>query len=386
MRCSFLLVLMLIASNAAAQGASPNIWADLKSKREALPGLHQEFEVTQSYVTSHGTQESRRKLIVDISGNKWRERTVSGSEDRTRIFDGQELFVLEEGGDEYVRTKRKGKEEEPQPGPYNSMNLDLAKAKELERLPCGFPGADHACVILDIPVKKWMVAASSDQVTRLSEGDARLKVDSDTGMVVQLNMAALIESEHGGYRRNMIYSLAKMGYGAAPNAAMFHLPETGLHEVKELSRWDAARIKKQLLGKPAPELEVTDMQGNRVSLASLKGKTVLLDFWTTWCPPCIADAPALDKLYTKYGDKNLMIVGISMNEDRVVVEKFLKSHPHTFPVILTSENELPRPYQIGIFPTYMVVSPDGTLTTAVQGDQGFGDLRKYLQKAGMDTE
>ena len=139
----------------------------------------------------------RRKLIVDISGNKWRERTVSGSEDRTRIFDGQELFVLEEGGDEYVRTKRKGKEEEPQPGPYNSMNLDLAKAKELERLPCGFPGADHACVILDIPVKKWMVAASSDQVTRLSEGDARLKVDSDTGMVVQLNMAALIESEHG---------------------------------------------------------------------------------------------------------------------------------------------------------------------------------------------
>ena len=81
-----------------------------------------------------------------------------------------------------------------------------------------------------------------------------------------------------------------------------------------------------------------------------------------------------------------MIVGISMNEDRAVVEKFLKAHPHTFPLILTSENELPRPYQIGIFPTYMVVSPDGTLTTAVQGDQGFGDLRKYLQKAGMDTE
>ncbi|MBZ5643875.1 MAG: hypothetical protein LAO19_14020 [Acidobacteriia bacterium] len=47
---------------------------------------------------------------------------------------------------------------------------------------------------------------------------------------------------------------------------------------------------------------------------------------------------------------------------------------------------MPRPCQIGIFPTHMVVSPDGTLTTAVEGDQGFGDLRMFLQKAGMDSE
>src|SRR5258708_3029649 len=150
--------------------------------------------------------------------------------------------------------------------------------------------------------------------------------------------------------------------------------------------WNAGRIKKQLVGKPAPELEVTDIQGNPVSLSDLKGKTVLLDFWTTWCPPCLADAPALDKLYIKYGGKNLMIVGISVSEERAVVEKFLKKHPHTFPVVLTSENDVPRPYQIGIFPTYVVISPDGTLATAVEGDQGFGDLRKFLQKAGMDTE
>ncbi|MBZ5642129.1 MAG: TlpA family protein disulfide reductase [Acidobacteriia bacterium] len=386
MRLSFSLALMLVASNAAAQAPSGNLWNDLKAKREMLAGLHQEFDVTQSYTSSHGTQESRRKLVVDISQDKWRERSVSGSGDRIRIFDGQDLFLLEEGEDEYVRTKRKGKDEDPQPGPYNSTDLDLAKAKELERRPCGFPGTDHTCIILDVPVKKWIRPGSSDQMTRLTDGDARLALDSETGMVVMSNVQAVIESDRSSYRRTMIYSLTKMGYGAAPDAALLRLPEAGLHEVKELSRWNAARIKKQLLGKPAPELEVTDMQGNRVSLASLKGKTVLLDFWTTWCPPCIADAPALDKLYSKYGGKNLMIVGFSMNEDRAVVEKFLKTHPHIFPVILTSENELPRPYQIGIFPTYMVVSPDGMLTTAVEGDQGFGDLRKFLQKAGMDTE
>jgi thiol-disulfide isomerase/thioredoxin len=133
-------------------------------------------------------------------------------------------------------------------------------------------------------------------------------------------------------------------------------------------------------------LQVTDIHGNPVSLSDLKGKTVLLDFWTTWCPPCRADAPALDKLYARYGSKNLMIVGVSVDEPRTVVATFLLQHPHSFPVVLTTENEMPRPYQIGLFPTYIVIAPDGNVATAVQGDQGFGELRSFSEKAGMDTQ
>jgi hypothetical protein len=54
--------------------------------------------------------------------------------------------------------------------------------------------------------------------------------------------------------------------------------------------------------------------------------------------------------------------------------------------VLSSENEMPRPYEIDEFPTYMVIAPDGTVATAVDGDQGFAQLRKFLQKAGMDTD
>src|SRR6202035_4612386 len=103
--------------------------------------------------------------------------------------------------------------------------------------------------------------------------------------------------------------------------SLFSLP-SDLREVKELSRWNAARIKKQLAGKAAPELAVNDMEGRPVSLAAYKGKTVLLDFWTTWCPPCRADAPSLDKLYAKYGGQDLMIVGISLSEERAIVENY----------------------------------------------------------------
>ena len=76
----------------------------------------------------------------------------------------------------------------------------------------------------------------------------------------------------------------------------------------------------------------------------------MLDFWTTWCVACRADGPALDKLYAKYGGQNLEIIGISDSEDRAIVEKYLKEHPHAYPIVLTYENEMPRSFQIGVLP------------------------------------
>jgi thiol-disulfide isomerase/thioredoxin len=145
-------------------------------------------------------------------------------------------------------------------------------------------------------------------------------------------------------------------------------------------------MKKQLTGKPASDLAVKDLQGKPIHLSDLKGKTVLLDLWATWCGPCRADGPALNKLYEKYGDKNLMIVGVSVDEDRSVVEKFLSQHPHPYPIVLTTENEMPRPYQIGVFPTYIVIDSDGNFASATEGDTGFSELRKLLKKAGLETE
>jgi len=111
------------------------------------------------------------------------------------------------------------------------------------------------------------------------------------------------------------------------------------------------RMNSALAGKPAPELSVTTLDGKTVTLESLKGKTVLLDFWATWCPPCRVDTPVLDKLHEKYGSQ-LAIVGLSIGEPRDVVEKFLKKNPHGFPIAVTSENELARPCLVEALPTY----------------------------------
>jgi thiol-disulfide isomerase/thioredoxin len=217
-------------------------------------------------------------------------------------------------------------------------------------------------------------------------GSERILLDTETGLLLSSRAVQAIDNQRGGYQSDIAYTLQRMSYGAPGEQSLFSLPASGMKEVKELSSWNAARIRKQLVGNPAPELAVTDIRGKPLSLAAFKGKTVLLDFWTTWCPPCRADAPALDKLYSKYGGKDLAIVSISVSEDRAIVEKFLSEHPRNFPVVLTTENEMPHPYQIGIFPTYIVIDGDGSVASASEGEKGFGDLRKLLKKAGVDTD
>jgi thiol-disulfide isomerase/thioredoxin len=236
-----------------------------------------------------------------------------------------------------------------------------------------------------VPLKPW-THSNGAAMRRMLNGTARLSVDTETGLLVYMATSEAIETKPSTFQLLARYTLRRVTYGAPLDAATFQLPAGGLREVKELSRWGAAKINKQLAGKPAPEFAITDIQGKPLTLAAFQGRTVLLDFWTTWCPPCRADAPALDKLYRKYGERELMIIGVSVGEDRAVVEHFLKTNPHGFPIVLSTENDMPPPYRISALPTYIVIDRTGAVFSAAEGDQGLGDLKKLLKKAGLELD
>ena len=82
MRYSLLLGAILLVVNANAQTPAGTLWNDLKAKREALPGLHQEFELSQTIKTSTNSQNQKEDITLDMSHEKWRERIVSGAGDR----------------------------------------------------------------------------------------------------------------------------------------------------------------------------------------------------------------------------------------------------------------------------------------------------------------
>lgn len=383
MRPAVLTATSLLVFQAAAQTAAPALWSDLAAKRESLAGAHQEFDVSQTFRTSSAAQSSKRQVVLDLSKKQWREKSVMGSGNHIRIFDGEDLFFMEEDGNEVVRTNR-AQDGDPMPSPYGSGELDISQAREVERKPCGPLGIDHVCVLMEIPLKRWNKLGPKSIASKLLEGTAWIFIDTEAGLMLSLTRVELIERSGRTRESRSTYTLQRMTYNKPMDANLFKLPSSDLREVKELSRWDANKIKKRLAGKPAPDFAFKDLQGKPVSLSDFKGKTVLLDFWTTWCPPCRADGPALDKLFEKYGRENFTIVGISVNEARPIVEKFLKEHPHGYPIVLTDENEMPRPYQVSAFPTYIVIDPDGLLSTVVAGDKGFGDLRKLLKKAGLE--
>jgi thiol-disulfide isomerase/thioredoxin len=384
MRPSSLVWLLLLSVRIVPAADIGQSWAELQSKREALTASHQEFEISRTFKIGEKTQASLSSVTVDLGNTRWRERSVSGSADRTRIFDGQELYQLEDGTSQYERTKRFRKGEVPQPNPYNATDLNFSKATDRGLRPCGLSHVKHECVTWEIAVKPWIRSRPGAGSSRMLNGSRLLMFDTSTGLLLFSRTVANIEYPNGVYQSDVTYTLKRMTYNGTADEALFRLPPGATEEVKELPRWNADRIKKQLAEKTAPDLVLTDMQGRTVKLSDLKGKTVLLDFWATWCGPCLSDAPSLDKLYEKYGRKELAVIGISV--ERPVVQKFLSGHPHQYPIALTTENEMPRAYQIGVFPTYIVIDSDGKVASATEGAKGFSELRKLLKKAGLEAD
>jgi thiol-disulfide isomerase/thioredoxin len=213
---------------------------------------------------------------------------------------------------------------------------------------------------------------------------AQLLLDTETGLLLAFRSVEDVQGPTDRYR--VIASYGLKSYAGHTDAGIFQGVASDRKAVKNLTAWRASRIQKVLGGKAAPELNVMDMRGNRISLAELKGKTILLDFWATWCPPCRDDAPDLEKLHRKYGDRELAIVGVSVGEDRVPVEAYLRGRAHEYPNVLAIEHDLPRPYQVEVLPTYIVIDRNGNVSAATEGDQGFNELRRLLKKAGLDVD
>jgi len=204
MRSSALFATLFLTLYARAESPAGSLWNDLKVKREKLPGLHQEFDVSQTFNSAHGAQSSKWQTILDVGGQEWREKSVMGSGNHITIFDGKDLLSVEEGDDEFTRAKRRSHDEDPLPSPYRSKNPDWSKAAELERRPCGMPGSDHLCVVLDLPLKPWMETSPNSSLTKSLGGSQRMLLDTQTGMLLSRRVVETIQNDRGSYQRGSV--------------------------------------------------------------------------------------------------------------------------------------------------------------------------------------
>jgi thiol-disulfide isomerase/thioredoxin len=113
-------------------------------------------------------------------------------------------------------------------------------------------------------------------------------------------------------------------------------------------------------------LQVLDLQGNSLHLNDLRGKTIFLNIWATWCPPCIAEMPGIESLYQKTKNQNLAFVMISVDEDPETARKFAKRKNYEIPIYFL-QSKLPRLYSQNSIPRTYVISPAGKLVYSHQG-------------------
>jgi peroxiredoxin len=124
----------------------------------------------------------------------------------------------------------------------------------------------------------------------------------------------------------------------------------------------AQAVGKNFIGKKPPEIDISYSFNSRqsLSLADLKGKVVLVEFWATWCPPCRQAIAHLKELYTKYSSKGLVIIAITA-EDKDTVKKFISENRMRFPVALDNSGKTNAAYGIKSIPTAYLIGADGVV-------------------------
>lgn len=135
-------------------------------------------------------------------------------------------------------------------------------------------------------------------------------------------------------------------------------------------------------GKPAPAFTLQTLDGSRLSLSDYRGKVVLLDFWGTFCPPCVAALPELQALQAKYGPRGFTVIGVTVDdrERRSLVEKATSRAKVTYPLVEATP-EVWSAYKVNALPSLVLVGRDGRIVKRYGGEADKVAMLAEIEKA-----
>ena len=157
----------------------------------------------------------------------------------------------------------------------------------------------------------------------------------------------------------IIAALIACGAGKPSNDSQ---PQSDQSETRTLAQ--AGKLAAE--GELAPDFTLSRIDGGEVTLSELRGKVVILDFWATWCPPCVKGIPEFVELYNEYKAQGLDVIGISVDRGPSPVQKFVAKNNVNYPVVM-ADRKVADAYQPAYIPTTYILDRDGKIVTKVVG-------------------
>jgi TonB family protein len=411
-------------NRANSQIAAPDAKAILKQVAETYKNLrtyHFEGRFTQEQVIeSIGLKDEikREELFVNAAIKPDRSKIESKNThiSVTSISDGKTKWLYAPGPNEYTRTEEglvrpvtgsPVRNSPPMAHLANATNflagysrlpdrLGDAKIIGAETLEIG--GRRSDCFVIEAYYFATLTGRQSSTLTR------KLWIDKSRNIVlreIQHTEARMPWGRTINTKMTYIFTVAMVGE-SIPESLFTFIPPEGAKEVAELisspqpaappqpvaTRRPAAPTRVDLVGKDAIAFELQDLDGNRVDLQSLKGKVTLLDFWASWCGPCVRELPHIEKLHRDFKDRGLVVLGVN-NEEAEVARSFIKNKGYTFTSLVDEGREVAMKYGVSGIPHVFVIGREGKVKWHALG-YGPGreiDLRSAVEKAlkGVDT-
>ncbi len=132
------------------------------------------------------------------------------------------------------------------------------------------------------------------------------------------------------------------------------------------------------VGEKAPDFTAPDLSGNLVRLSDYQGRPVWINFWGSWCPPCRAEMPEIDAAYREAQSSGLVLLAVSVGEDRDVVARYLRQTGFDIPAVLDADGLVATQYAVTGFPTHVFVDRDGIVRDIRVGGLNLRSIRDRL--------
>lgn len=210
----------------------------------------------------------------------------------------------------------------------------------------------------------------------IASGEQPLLLKSEVALNLSAMPADMAEQlQITEFRRTTVYRDWKINQPIAASTFQFQ-PPADVEKVDSFVPKRASSQPSPLLGQPAPDFTLKDLTGQEVSLSSLRGKIVVIDFWATWCPPCVKGLPIVASVTSAFKDKDVVFYAINVREDVPTITAFLKSKSLDIPVLLDSEGAIGQLYGVSGIPQSYIIDKAGIIRAAHRGLAA--DLEKQL--------